>query len=126
MKPPFRLLCVFTIVWLCVLCFAGDQPPTATNWNVVASPFRPVNITAQGATIWVCGMDEMILSSKHGGTTWETKHQNPDGEILVDISFVNEKVGHAAGTGGLLLSTDDGGQTWKSRVAPGAVRAFSI
>jgi photosystem II stability/assembly factor-like uncharacterized protein len=68
----------------------------------------------------------MILSSKDGGATWETKHQNPDGEVLLDISFVNEKVGHAAGTGGLLLSTDDGGQTWKSHVAPGAVRAFSF
>ena len=46
--------------------------------------------------------------------------------MLVDIAFVNEKVGHAAGTGGLLLSTDDGGQTWKSRLAAGAIRAFSF
>jgi len=68
----------------------------------------------------------MILSSKDGGVTWETKHQNPDGEVLLDISFLNEKVGHAAGTGGLLLSTDDGGQTWKSHVASGTLRAFSF
>jgi hypothetical protein len=68
----------------------------------------------------------MILSSKDGGAIWETKHQNLDGEVLLDISFVNEKVGHAAGTGGLLLSTEDGGQTWKSHVTPGAVRAFSF
>jgi hypothetical protein len=68
----------------------------------------------------------MILSSKDGGTTWETKHQNLDGEVLLDISFANERVGHVAGTGGLLLSTDDGGQTWKNHVAPGAVRAFSF
>lgn len=127
MRPPFRLLCVFTIFWLCVACFAGDQPPTATNnWSAVASPLRPVNVTAQGATIWVCGVNEMISSSKDGGATWETKHQNLDGEVLLDISFVNEKVGHAAGTGGLLLSTDDSGQTWKSHVAPGSVRAFSF
>jgi photosystem II stability/assembly factor-like uncharacterized protein len=127
MRLPFHLLCVSTLFWLCVPCFAGNQPPSvANNWNLVASPFRPVSITAQGATIWVCGVDEMILSSKDGGATWETKHQNPDGEVLLDISFVNEKVGHAAGTGGLLLSTDDGGQTWKSHVAPGAVRAFSF
>jgi photosystem II stability/assembly factor-like uncharacterized protein len=127
MRPPFRLLCAFAVFSLCVSCFGGDQPPTATNnWNVVASPLRPVNVTAQGATIWVCGVDEAILSSKDGGTTWETKHQNIDGEVLSNISFVNENVGHAAGTGGLLLSTDDGGQTWKSHVAPGSVRAFSF
>jgi hypothetical protein len=68
----------------------------------------------------------MILSSSNGGATWETKHQNLNGEVLLDISFVTEKIGHAAGTGGLLLSTDDGGQTWKSHVAPGTVRAFSF
>jgi photosystem II stability/assembly factor-like uncharacterized protein len=127
MRPPFRVQCIFTVFLLCVSCLAGDQPSTAANnWNVVASLFRPVNITAQGARIWVCGADEMILSSTDGGATWETKHLNPDGEVLVDISFVNEKVGHAGGTGGLLLSTDDGGQTWKSHIAPGAVRAFSF
>jgi photosystem II stability/assembly factor-like uncharacterized protein len=118
---------MFAVFLLCISCFGGDQPPTAANnWNVVSSPFRPVNITAQGATIWVCGVDEMILSSKDGGVTWQTKHQNLNGEVLLDISFVNEKVGHAAGTGGLLLSTYDGGQTWKSHVAPGAVHAFSF
>ena len=68
----------------------------------------------------------MILSSNDGGATWETKHQNLNGEVLLDISFVNENSGHAAGTGGLLLSTEDGGQTWKSHVTPGTVRAFSF
>jgi photosystem II stability/assembly factor-like uncharacterized protein len=126
MRSPFRLLCVFGVFWLCISSFAGDQNPTSNNWNVVASPFRPVNITAQGATIWVCGADEMILSSKDGGATWEIKHQNRDGEVLLDISFVSDKVGHAAGTGGIVLSTDDGGQTWKSHIAPGAVRGFSF
>src|SRR5579863_1063451 len=125
MRSPFRLPFLFAVFWLCVSCLAGDQPPTsANNWTVVASPFRPVNITAQSGILWVCGVDEMILSSRDGGVTWETKHQNPDGEVLLDISFLNEKVGHAAGTGGLLLSTDDGGQTWKPHVTSGIMRAF--
>lgn len=127
MRLPLRLLCLLTLGLLSVACFAEDQPPgTANGWNVVAARFRPVNVTAQGSTIWVCGADEMILSSKDGGATWETRHQNPDGEVLLDISFVDEKVGHAAGTGGLLLSTDDGGQTWKGHVTPGIMRAFSF
>lgn len=107
MITSFRLQYAFTVLLLCVSCFAEDEPSTTTkNWNVVFSPFRPVNIAAQGATIWVCGVDEMILRSSDGGATWETKHQNLNGEVLLDISFVNEKIGHAAGTGGLLLSTD--------------------
>jgi hypothetical protein len=108
MITPFRLQYAFAVLLLCVSCFAGmNLLPPPNNWSVVSSPFRPVNIAAQGATIWVCGVDEMILSSSDGGATWETKHQNLNGEVLLDISFVNEKIGHAAGTGGLLLSTDD-------------------
>jgi hypothetical protein len=76
--------------------------------------------------MWVCGADEMILSSTDGGTSWETKHQNRDGEVLLSIAFIDEKVGHAAGTGGILLSTVDGGQTWKSTHLSGTVRSFSF
>jgi len=45
--------------------------------------------------------------------------------VLLNISFVNGEVGHAAGTDDLLLSTDDGGQSWKKHTAPGSVRTFS-
>ncbi len=74
----------------------------------------------------MCGADEMILTSRDGGATWETKHQNRDGEVLLNISFVDEKTGCAAGTGGLLLSTVDEGQTWKSHQVPESVRNFSF
>lgn len=127
MTLHFRFLCWLTLCFLSIASFAVDQPPASTNaWAVVATPFRAMNITAQGSTIWVCGADEMIMSSKDGGANWETKHQNLDGEVLLNISFVDDRVGHAAGTGGLLLSTDDGGRTWKSHVAAGTVRAFSF
>jgi hypothetical protein len=88
--------------------------------------FRPVNVTAIGGVLFVCGADEMILSSKDNAMTWETKHQNSDGEVLLTISFVDEKVGYAAGTGGLLLSTVDGGQSWKTHHAPDSIRSFSF
>src|SRR3954471_20913307 len=127
MIVPLRLLTLFTALLLCLSCLAVDRPPEAVNnWKVVESAFRPVNLAAQGATIWVCGVDETISSSKDGGTTWETKHQNLGGEILFDIAFVNDKVGHAAGTGGILLATDDAGQTWKRHIVPGALRLFSF
>ena len=61
MRSLFGPIRVLTLFWLCVSCFAGDQSLAANNWNVVASPFRPVNITAQGATIWVCGVEELDL-----------------------------------------------------------------
>ena len=127
MEWPLRQLSALTLFCFSLACFAGDQDSPTTNvWKIVNLPSRPVNITAEGTTIWVCGVDETIASSKDGGATWQTTHQSPDGEVVFVIAFVNDRVGHAAGTGGLLLSTDDGGQTWKRHIAPGAVRAFSF
>ena len=121
------MLCLFAVFWFFLPSGAADHPTsTANNWKAMPTPFRPVNIAAQGGTIWVCGTDEMILSSRDGGATWETNHQNRDGEVLLNISFVDEKTGYAAGTGGLLLSTIDGGQIWKSHQAPDSVRSFSF
>ena len=83
----------------------------------VSLPFRPIDITSAANTLWVCGADEMIAKSEDGGQTWQVKHQNADGEILLHIGFVGEKTGYAAGTSGLLLWTKDSGETWTSRKA---------
>jgi len=127
MKSPFRQLCAVTVACFSLASFAECQASSTINgWKNANLPFRPVNLAAQRGTIWVCGVNESIASSKDGGVTWETKHQTPDGEILFDISFVDDKIGHAPGTGGLLLSTDDGGETWKAHLTPGTLRAFSF
>jgi hypothetical protein len=89
-------------------------------------PFRPVNVTAIGGMLFVCGADEMILSSKDNGVTWEIKHQNADGEVLLSIAFVDEKVGYAAGTNGLLLTTADGGESWKTHNTPDSIRNLAF
>ncbi|MGA7629289.1 MAG: YCF48-related protein [Terriglobales bacterium] len=125
MRPPHRILHLFFFFSFCLPC-AATLLASTNNWSTMSPPFRPVNVAASGGAIWVCGADEMILSSRDGGGTWETKHEKRDGEVLLNISFVNGEVGHAAGTDGLLLSTDDGGQSWKKHTAPGSVRAFSF
>jgi len=68
----------------------------------------------------------MILSSRDEGGTWETRHLKRDGEVLLNVSFVDEMTGYAAGTGGLFLSTNDGGKTWKRNQLSGTVRIFSF
>ncbi len=127
MGLPSSVLLLTTLLYSSFTSFASDQAVSAPEgWTTVSTPFRAVNITANGDTLWVCGADEMILTSKDGGSTWETKHQNRDGEVLLNISFVDNKVGFAGGTGGLLLSTSDGGQTWKSHKLTDTVRVFSF
>ena len=106
---------------------ASPSPvPAALAWTESSTPFPAADITAVGNVFWVCGADEMIASSSDGGNTWQLKHQNPNGKILLHIAFVNEKVGHAAGKGGLLLSTTNGGKTWTPHNAGDDVLAFSF
>lgn len=68
----------------------------------------------------------MIASSSDGGTSWNLRHQNASGATLLDIGFITEKVGHATGTNGRLLSTTDGGKTWTAHNAADTVWAFSF
>jgi hypothetical protein len=92
----------------------SKKKPTinTTHWIPVSISFRPFDLTATNGAFWLCGLNETIAVSQDDGRTWRVRHQNHDGEVLTKIEFVNEKVGHAAGTGGLLLTTTDGGQTW--------------
>ncbi len=105
----------------------APRPLGERQWSDTHPPFRPVSIAAIGNTLWICGADEMIASSSDGGTTWRIKHQNRGGRGLVSIGFVNEKLGHASGDSGLLLSTRDGGETWLSQdLGTVTVRTFSF
>jgi photosystem II stability/assembly factor-like uncharacterized protein len=45
------------------------------------------------------------------------KHETTDGALLLNIGFANDKFGYAAGTGGLFLTTEDGGETWSPHSA---------
>jgi len=87
------------------------------GWRPVSMPFRVVNITSVADTLWVCGADEMIAKSEDGGQVWQVKHQRADGEVLLRVGFVTDKIGYGAGTNGLVLWTKDGGETWSSRNA---------
>jgi photosystem II stability/assembly factor-like uncharacterized protein len=101
-------------------------PNSISSWTKVAIPFKATQLTAVGDVFWACGDDEMIASSTDGGNSWTLRHQNSGGATLLDISFVSEKVGHAAGTKGRILSTVDGGRNWQAGNADADVQAFSF
>jgi len=48
---------------------------------------------------------------------WQVKHQAADGGLLLNVGFANEKLGYASGTGGLVLITEDAGETWSQKPA---------
>ncbi len=64
---------------------------------------------------WVCGPNESIASSPNG-TEWTIHHHaSSAGAMLFGIAFFSEKFGYAYGTGGTVLFTDDGGDTWEAK-----------
>jgi hypothetical protein len=92
----------------------------STNWHTSGLPFRVLNVAGNGSSLWACGTDEAIAVSSDAGAHWQLRHQTLDGNLLLNMEFASEKFGYAAGTGGLLLTTEDGGQTWVSHPTGGA------
>lgn len=107
---------LLTRILLLGLGYNGALAQTAysqvSTWKTVSLPSRPMNIESNGNALWICGGDEMIAVSKDGGLSWDMKHRKAHGEVLLRIGFVGEQVGYAAGTHGLLLWTNDGGDNW--------------
>jgi photosystem II stability/assembly factor-like uncharacterized protein len=66
-----------------------------------------------------------VLRTSDGGTTWERQIETAWGDTftgkatrLNDIFFVDREAGWAAGAGGIILSTIDGGKTWLKQQSP--------
>ncbi len=129
-KNGAKILAVLILIGMIGGCASKKRPSVApqvqAHWSTASTSFRAANVTAVGNVLWACGADETIASSVDGGNTWKVVHQNREGGILLNIAFVNDKVGHAAGKGGRLLSTTDGGETWDVHNAGATVWTFSF
>jgi len=93
---------------------AGQEQPSP-DWHGNDFSFRVLNIASTGHSLWICGTDETIAVSSDGGEHWQVKHQTAGGGLLLNMEFAGPKFGYSAGTGGLLLTTIDGGDTWEPR-----------
>jgi hypothetical protein len=89
----------------------GEEKPDP-NWRAPSVPFRVLAVTSNGALLWASGTDEAIAVSPDAGAHWQLKHQTQDGNLLLNIQFANDRFGYAAGTGGLILTTENGGESW--------------
>ncbi len=107
-----RSLFPFYLFVLLAATLAARQEQSSPDWHGSDLAFRVLNITSNAHLLWVCGSDETIAVSSDDGAHWQVKHQMPDGGLLLNIDFADSKFGYAAGTGGLLLTTGDGGETW--------------
>jgi len=113
-KTPvlIQLFLVIGFTALFATNLAASEHKTESDWQAKDLPFRVLNKTSIGTSLWVCGTDESLATSSDGEEHWRVKHQTTDGAVLLNIGFANDKFGYAAGTGGLFLTTEDGGETW--------------
>ena len=97
------------------------RPASASEWGTVALQARPLDITANGDVLWLCGADELIANSTDGGKTWNVQHLVANGAVLLAIGAAGDQLLYAAGTGGSLLFTKDGGTSWTRMSVPASV-----
>src|SRR5262249_61017807 len=76
---------------------------------------------------WIVGQDGLILITADGGKSWTKQESNATFEesdgtakraYLFNIDAVDAKHAWAVGDRSMLVSTSDGGQTWRSRKVP--------
>lgn len=74
---------------------------------------------------WAVGHDSLVLHTADGGESWTVQYRDPELDAmdeegfgylekpLMDVRFRDADTGFAIGAYGLLLRTDDGGETWE-------------
>jgi len=70
-------------------------------------------VAQAGSRVVVVGDHGTVLLSDDQGKSWRQAREVPTRVLLTSVSFVGDKLGWAAGHWGLILHTEDGGETWK-------------
>ncbi|MFQ5641369.1 MAG: WD40/YVTN/BNR-like repeat-containing protein, partial [bacterium] len=76
---------------------------------------------------WAVGGLDILLETRDGGATWEKRYERDPG-VFLGVFFLDENIGWIVGAAvsiiednfddGLILHTEDGGQTWQEQLQP--------
>lgn len=87
------------------------------NWvqvEVVPTRSTLTVVTEADGQLWAAGHDTVILHSGDKGNTWTRHYFDPErGQPVMDLHFTASGRGFAIGAYGLMLVSDDGGESWE-------------
>jgi hypothetical protein len=114
---PTRRFLVTSSLAFASIAFTASRAQVAPpdGWHPVTLGFAPQVLLAGEQSMWAAGAQESLAVSTDGGQHWTLKHSDQGGALLLVLHFVNGKFGYAAGTGGKVLFTQDGGETWSAQ-----------
>lgn len=91
------------------------------TWQQKVAPTRATltSIAQTKEHLLVGGHDGILLLSSDKGETWKLVREQPDEEKpVLDVLFLDDKLGFAVGAYGLFLKTTDGGYRWLTQDHP--------
>lgn len=90
----------------------SPEKPGYARSSSLATKSLLLNAVRAGKRIVAVGEYGHVLLSDDGGKSWRQAQSVPTTTTLTSASFVDERQGWAAGHGGVIIATKDGGETW--------------
>jgi len=82
------------------------------GWKAVSPGFSTEALVSHNNAMWAAGSNESIAVSTDSGDHWTKMIESSGGSLFLSLAFVGNKFGYAAGTGGIVAFTQDGGTNW--------------
>ena len=83
---------------------------SGVNWSQISvNSGTKYTITRNGIDMFMCGVQGKILKSSNNGVNWITQNTGTNIDFYA-MQFVNQNVGFAAGEGGAIYRTSNGGE----------------
>ncbi|NMG17046.1 Ycf48/Hcf136-like domain-containing protein [Aromatoleum bremense] len=89
--------------------------PHVAERSASASRSMILATTQAGQRLVAVGDRGVVLLSEDQGSSWRQASKVPVNATLTGVSFADERNGWAVGHWGVILHTDDGGETWTSQ-----------
>lgn len=99
--------------WYYGMLFTGDGGITWTNQELLDGYYFDFVYFKDNRTGWAAGPTGMRKTT-NGGASW-MQITKPAEENIYDIKFFNSGIGWLVGSYGLIMKTEDGGETWNEQ-----------